>query len=61
MTHPRRLARKCALLVLVLVAVVTPGCQFLQNEFFFLCPAHPGAQQAPEGSGPPAPQRHQQP
>ena len=27
------------LLILVLVAVVTPGCQFLQNEFFFFCPS----------------------
>ncbi len=61
MTHPRRLARKCALLVLVLVAVVTPGCQFLQNEFFYLCPTPAKVQQDPEGPGPLGPQRHQRP
>ncbi len=41
---PTRLSAACALLVLVLLAAVTPGCQFLQNEFFYLCPT-PGAQQ----------------
>ncbi len=41
---PTRLSGICALLVLVLLAAVTPGCQFLQNEFFYLCPT-PRAQQ----------------
>ncbi len=41
---PTRLSATCALLVLVLLAAVTPGCQFLQNEFFYLCPT-PRAQQ----------------
>jgi len=41
---PTRLSRTCALLVLSLLAAVTPGCQFLQNEFFYLCPT-PKAQQ----------------
>ena len=42
---PTRLSRTCALLVLVLLAAVTPGCQFLQNEFFYLCPTPAKAQQ----------------
>lgn len=41
-TRPR-LWRAGALLVVVVLVAVTPGCQFLQNEFFYLCPT-PAAQ-----------------
>ncbi len=55
MTHPLWLlqklrARTWALVVLVLVAIVTPGCQFLQNEFFYLCPTPQGPQQDPDAA-----------
>lgn len=42
-TLPRRF-QICALLILAWLAAVTPGCQFLQNEFFYLCPT-PQSQQ----------------
>ena len=39
-----RLARACAVVVLLAAASITSGCQFLQNEFFYLCPT-PKAQE----------------
>ena len=55
MTYPLWLlqklrARTWALVVLVVVAIVTPGCQFLQNEFFYLCPTPQGPQQDPDAA-----------
>ena len=38
-------ARVFAVVVLLAVAGITPGCQFLQNEFFYLCPPPPPVQQ----------------
>ncbi|MHC4077907.1 MAG: hypothetical protein ACYST0_05625 [Planctomycetota bacterium] len=51
------LARTCALVVVMFVAAVAPGCQFLQNEFFYLCRTPKAQQDADE----PGQQRHQRP
>lgn len=48
-TRPRRF-RILALWVLAWLAAITPGCQFLQNEFFYLCPTPKSHQDAQKES-----------
>ncbi len=50
-TKDRGLSRTWALLALVLLATVASGCQFLQNEFFYLCPTPKTPAQQDQDSG----------
>ena len=48
----RRGLRALGLVTLLLATLATPGCQFLQNEFFFFCPPPPSVEQPDVTEGP---------